>query len=553
MSKLRSLESPFVVAPPAGARVRTRLRVTPADKNVLLTVGRHLGSLASSDLARRCAEDRLSAKEQATSRRQRKRAISAVSSSRWAGAITRTSEDAFQLGLRNLAAERRSLVLRVQRIERRLAVPVGGRKGGLRGYPTTQEHHEKRRRLQHLQARLEEVERRLEEGRVSVCRGGSRLARIHHHLDEAGIGEAEWRKRWDAERLFLCADGDASQLLGNLTIRWHPEGAWLELRLPHPLEYLANRPGGRYRLSCRVDFPYRGDEVAAQATSGAVRYDISLDQEKGRWYLDASWKLEKAGACSLEDLRSAPVVALDLNHGFLACGVLDPAGNLIGAPVTVELELAGLPASTRDGRLRGALSEVLALAGDVGARAIVIENLGFVAQREEGREHTGRRPSRGKRGRSFRRLVAGLPTAKLRDRLVQMAANKGLAVIAVDPAYTSRWGAEHWLDSVEQRATDDNGGHHAAALVIGRRGLGHRARRRERCDSPRAEHRGERATDSVVLGGCIPSTEPEDQEADGRSLLRRKTLPGERAPSGDEATEDRSWSPTGQGSVLLSA
>jgi hypothetical protein len=25
-----------------------------------------------------------------------------------------------------------------------------------------------------------------------------------------------------------------------------------------------------------------------------------------------------------------------------------------------------------------------------------------------------------------------------------MAANAGISVIAVDPAYTSRWGAEHW-------------------------------------------------------------------------------------------------------------
>ena len=390
-------------------------------------------------------------------------------------------------------------------------------------------------------------------GRVSVCRGGSRLARIHHHLDEAGIAEAEWRKRWEADWLFLCADGDASQLLGNLTIRWHPEGAWLELRLPHPLEPLANRPGGRYRLSCPVDFADRADEVAAPATSGAVRYDISLDQEKGRWYLDASWKLEKAGVCSLEDLRSAPVVALDLNHGFLACGVLDLAGNLIGAPVTIELELAGLPASTRDGRLRAALSAVLALADEGAARAIVIENLDVGAQREEGREHTGRRPSRAKRGRRLRRLVAGLPSARLRHRLVQMAANKGLAVIAVDPAYTSRWGAEHWLDSVQQRSIDDHGGHHAAALVTQDAGSDTGHDDGKGVTAPRAEHRGERATGSVVLGGCIPSTEPEDQEADGRSLLRGKTLPGERAPSGDEATEDRSWSPTGQGSVLPGA
>lgn len=49
--------------------------------------------------------------------------------------------------------------------------------------------------------------------------------------------------------------------------------------LPKGLEHLANQPGGRYRLSCPVIFAHRGEEVAAQAISGAVRYDISFDAE----------------------------------------------------------------------------------------------------------------------------------------------------------------------------------------------------------------------------------------------------------------------------------
>jgi len=70
--------------------------------------------------------------------------------------------------------------------------------------------------------------------------------------------------------------------------------------------------------------------------------------------------------------------------------------------------------------------------------------------------------------------VAGIPTAKFRDRLVQMAANAGLSVIAVAPAYTSRWGAEHWLCCL-QKISVDASGHYAAALVIARRGLGQRS------------------------------------------------------------------------------
>jgi len=153
----------------------------------------------------------------------------------------------------------------------------------------------------------------------------------------------------------------------------------------------------------------------------------------------------------MEHLRSGPVIAVDLNHGHLAVCVLDPSGNPIGAPVSVPLELTGLKASTRDGRIRQAISCVLALARTHGAGAVVIEDLDFVAWREEGRERSGRRPSRGKRAKGFRRLVAGLPTGKFRDRLVQMAANNGVAVIASIPP-TPRAGAPSTGSSTSGRS-----------------------------------------------------------------------------------------------------
>ena len=63
----------------------------------------------------------------------------------------------------------------------------------------------------------------------------------------------------------MTADGEKDKACGNETIRWHPDEGWLEIRLPAPLAHLANRPHGRYRLSCPVEFSYRGGEVAAQA------------------------------------------------------------------------------------------------------------------------------------------------------------------------------------------------------------------------------------------------------------------------------------------------
>ena len=475
-ASLRPIAAPFVAAAPGGARIRARLRVCARDEAVLWAAGTHLGSLAGRDLAARCAEGRLDAKGRARSRAVRKRALTAASSSRWAGAITRTSEDQVRLAGQNLCAERSSLQARIRRIGARLAAPAGGRAGRTRGYATPAERHAKTIRLWSLKARLTKVEGQLEAGAVSVVRGGKALLR-ERNLAAAGLTTDQWRQEWESARLFLTADGEAAKAWGNETIRWNPDEGWLEIKLPASLAHLANRPHGRYRLSCPVEFSYRGDEIAAQAMSGAVRYDVSHDPTRRRWYIDASWKATPVPAVSLDELRQHPVVAIDVNHGHLAVAVIAADGNVLGVPATSGLDLAGLPSATRDGHLRGAISELIGTAKARGARAIVIEDLDFAEARAEGRERAGSRPSRGRRGRDFRRAVSGIPTGKLRDRLVQMAANAGLSVIVIDPAYTSHWGAEHWLRPLREHHPKATG-HHAAALVIGRRGLGHRARRR---------------------------------------------------------------------------
>jgi len=394
-----------------------------------------------------------------------------------------------------------------------------------------------------------------------VAAGGRRLARARHNLQAAGLDERGWRSRWEAARWFLTADGEAGKRLGNETIRWDPDAHTVEVRLPEPLAHLANAPHGRYRIG-QVRFPYRGEEVAAQTRTGAVRYDITYHPGKDRWYLDASWRTVAEPPVELERLRHrpAPVVAVDVNAGQLAAVVVDRSGNPVGAPCTVPLDLAGLAASVRDGRLRAAIAALLRLAKRHGAQAVVVEDLDFADARDEGRERSGRRPQRGGRGRWFRRQVAGIPTGKFRHRLVEMATNTSLAVVAVDPAYTSRWGAQHWLRSLQQQqCSSDVTGHHAAAVIIGRRGLGQRARRRERCDRTPPEDGERRATNSAVrampaaAGLSGPRTrKPGNRKARGQPHLRQRTRPADRSPPGDQATQDRSGPPTRQDSLLLS-
>ena len=428
---------------------------------MLWAVGEHLGHLAGVDLRAAVNGER---------RSERKRALTAQSSSRWAGALTRTSDDQVGLSKRNQVADQRSLRRAITHITVRLTTPVGEGHGRRRGYASQAERFAKQGRLQVLRARLVRVDEDRRGSRVRVVRGGRRLAGLRHHLEEAGLTAEQWRARWRSRRLFLCADGEGGKALGNETIRWDPHHGIVEIRLPSPLAVQTGTP--RLRLGVPVTFPHRGEEVAARAqTRRCIRYDITHDPIRDRWYLGASWGLELVEVAHLP----GQMLAVDLNAGHLAAHLLDEHGNPTGRPITVPLELAGLPSSQRDGRLQAAITTIIRIALAEGCTAIAVENLDFADARETGREQMGRGPH----GKRFRRTVAGLPTARVRDRLVAMASRFGLAVIGVDPAYTSRWGDQHWLAALNQvSAPTSPTRHHAAAVVIGRRALRLTARRR---------------------------------------------------------------------------
>jgi IS605 OrfB family transposase len=114
-------------------------------------------------------------------------------------------------------------------------------------------------------------------------------------------------------------------------------------------------------------------------------------------------------------------------------GAWDAHGNPVGEPVRFGYDLSGT-AGHRDAQVRHALIRLLHWAGRHHL-AIAIEDLDF--QADKTRERHGRR-------KLFRNLISSMPLARLRARLVSMAAELGITIIAVDPAYTSRWGAQHW-------------------------------------------------------------------------------------------------------------
>ena len=122
---LRRIGDPMVAGAPAGVRIRTRIHPTAAEAEALGAVGELLGSVYRGELAGRVRLGRLDRRAHAVWRAQRKQAVTAVSSSRWAGAITRAVEDQYQLGMRGLAAQVADLYAAVQVLEQRCALRPG--------------------------------------------------------------------------------------------------------------------------------------------------------------------------------------------------------------------------------------------------------------------------------------------------------------------------------------------------------------------------------------------------------------------------------------------
>ncbi|GAA3483178.1 IS200/IS605 family element transposase accessory protein TnpB [Streptomyces yanii] len=513
----RKLAGSFVVPGPCGVAVRDRLgHLTPRDEMVLRAVGAHQGRLASRDLKARCADG---LGHGADTWAVRKRDLTKESSSRIAGAITKATHDQWALARRCQAAHIQTLEAGIRTLRHRLSLPVGekGTKRAAGGYRSRGEWFRKSRRLAALEARHAAVVADRQAGRVRVVRGGRRLLNTRHHLAEAWLTEDRWRERWEAERWFIAADGESGKRFGNETIRVTPDGE-VSIKLPAPLAHLANAGHGRYVLTTRIGFAHRGQEWADRiAANRAVAYRIHLDTGRGRWYLTASWQRPAVQTMTLSAARARGVIGVDTNADHFAAYRLDRHGNPVGGPRRFFFDLSGT-AGHRDAQLRHALTRLIHWAVRVGVAAIGIEDLDFTT--EKTREKHGRR-------KRFRQLISGIPTGKLKARLVSMAAEQGLSIVAVDPAYTSRWGAQHWQKPLATpRRTMSR--HDAAGIAIGRRALGHPIRRRT---APPPHDRSDRAGHRTAQAG--PGTR-------GREGTRPPTTdrpPGGPSPSGTRKRE----------------
>jgi len=122
-SGLRQIAAPVVVTPAKGVPTSARVRPTASETASLERIGVFLGALNRQALASRVRLGRVAGHQQAGWRAAEKRRLTALSSSLWAGALTRTAIDSYHMGMRALSAEAASLHAAIEMIGSRLNAP----------------------------------------------------------------------------------------------------------------------------------------------------------------------------------------------------------------------------------------------------------------------------------------------------------------------------------------------------------------------------------------------------------------------------------------------
>ena len=183
-----------------------------------------------------------------------------------------------------------------------------------------------------------------------------------------------------------------------------------------------------------------------------------------RTYLRVSWVRPATEVVDLAAARAGGVVGVDLNADHLAATRLDTAGNPVGRPLRVPLDLAGASSATRDGRLRAAVTAILEHAKTTGATAIAVEDLDFADSKS--REKFGRR-------KAFRHPIAGFPTTQFKDRCRRDGSHPGARGDRGRPAlHQPGTAARRWQRALSTPTVVATR-HEGASVAIGRRALGH--------------------------------------------------------------------------------
>lgn len=225
----------------------------------------------------------------------------------------------------------------------------------------------------------------------------------------------------------------------------------MRLRVPPALE----GQYGRWILIRGVCFPYGQEAIDYALKAGqAIAVRFLRRSRKGRkpiWYVHATTERPPLTPITRRELGA---IGVDFNSDPIAATRIDRHGNPT-ASRHFPVNLAGKTRHQRQAILGEAVADIVAWAKSERV-PIVIEKLDFEKRKLRLRELPV----------EVRRTLSSLAYRKFHDLIVSRAAQEGVEVITVNPAYTTAIGFGKFAGGYNLSV------HAAAAVAIARRGLG---------------------------------------------------------------------------------
>ena len=365
----------------------------------------------------------------------------------------------FSITARQFNAVRVQLQGKVEAIRRQLPVQVANLKRKIgkakkivvrlsKRLPGSPQLHQKRRRLAGLELRFEHLEAERKSGRMHLCFGSKKLFQAQFHLQENGFrSHAEWKQAWREARsnqFFVLGSKDETAGCQGCVATRNPDGSYdLRLRLP-------NAAREKHLVLSGVRFTYGQEQwEESLASSRALSYRFLRDAK--------GWRVFVSTECSpgkrMSDRRRG-AVGIDINVRQLVLAEVDRCGNFLGGK-SIACVTYGKTHGQAKAMVGDAVKQVMAAALRTG-KPLVVERLDF-AEKKSALENEGSGRARMLSRFAYRQTLQYLQAAAFRA---------GVAVLAVNPAYTSTIGAVNYAARLGISI------HQGAAIAIARRGLG---------------------------------------------------------------------------------
>ncbi len=329
--------------------------------------------------------------------------------------------------------------------------------------------HQKKRRLNTLQTKLEAMQADHKSGVVRLCFGSKKLFRAQFDLQANGhVDHVAWKADWvDArsDQFFVLGSQDETAGNSSCQAQLQEDGSLaLDLRMPNACE----SEHGKRVLVPVVRFAYGHDKIltalaSSQRVSSTTKAGKPTVKRIGsalsyRFVRDAKgWRVfVSCEAQPIEQITNEKLgaIGVDINADHLAVSEIDRFGNLVKS-IRIDLHTYG-KTTDQAKALIGDAAVMVAEMSKASNKPIVIEKLDFSKKKAE-LEATHK---------PLARMLSSFACNKVISNIKAAAFRRGIEVIEVNPAYTSVIGA------VNHAQVKGISVHMGAALSIARRGLG---------------------------------------------------------------------------------